>query len=48
MFFDLFLLAGVPFKSNFLMDIIVPSVVMVVVLVWIGNSILNKFGYTLW
>lgn len=44
---DLLLLA-VPFKENFLMDIILPALVGGGVLIWIGNSILNKFGYTLW
>jgi len=44
---DLLLLAQ-PFASDFFSDIVLPAVVGGGVLIWIGNSILNKFGYTLW
>jgi len=47
MLFDLCLLVA-PFASDFFSDIVLPAVVGAVVLIWIGNSILNKFGYTLW
>ena len=43
----LFVLA-VPFKSNFLMDIVVPGVATIVVLLLILNSLLNHWGYKLW
>lgn len=37
------------FKSgDFFIDVIAPAIAGVVVLLLIGNSILNKFGYTLW
>lgn len=45
--FDLLFLV-VPFKENFLMDVVFPGVALVFVLVLIANSILNKLGYTLW
>jgi len=45
--FDLLLLA-VPFKENFLMDVIVPGAALVFVLVLILNSLLNHWGYKLW
>lgn len=41
-------LLAVPFKENFLMDVVFPGVALVFVLVLIANSILNKLGYTLW
>jgi hypothetical protein len=35
-------------REGFLMDIILPGVVGGAVLIWMGNSILKKFGYYLW
>jgi len=45
--FDLLFLV-VPFKEGFLGDTIIPGVALVFVLILIGNSVLNKFGYSLW
>jgi len=42
---SLFLLAV---RTDFFGDIALPAIVGAVVLLWIGNSILNKLGWTLW
>jgi hypothetical protein len=42
----LFVLA-IPFKENFVMDVIVPGAAMVFVLVLILNSLLGHWGYKL-
>lgn len=42
-------LLAVHFKSgDFLMDVVVPGVAAVAVLLMIGNSLLNHWGYRLW
>lgn len=45
---DLFLIA-VNFKTgDFFQDMIIPTVAVVIVLLLILNSLLNKWGFTLW
>jgi len=35
-------------RGDFFMDIVVPGAIGAVILVMIGNSLLNHFGWTLW
>jgi hypothetical protein len=43
--FDLVLLVA---REGFAMDMLLPAAVFGVVLIWVGNSLLGKFGYSLW
>jgi hypothetical protein len=38
----------VPFQNDFFIDIVLPSIAGGFVLILILNSVLNKFGFTLW
>ena len=35
-------------REGFFNDLILPAVALIFVLTLIGNSLLNKFGYSLW